>query len=93
MAEEAPKFIFIEHPDGSMSWSKPDTPDQGNTIRFRVFEDEDGSYKWSMRNPNGKSSSVSREAFSRKGNAIRACERMIDLVLECTTVRLEGVDR
>ncbi len=62
-------------------------------MRMFVFEDDAGKWRWRIKSPNGRTTATSGEAFASKGNAQKAADRMIDMVLDADVVTFEGEDR
>ncbi len=58
-------------------------------MRFEVYRDEKGEFRWRLRARNGRILSDSGEGYKRRGKAIRAIEKII---LGIRKAQVEGTD-
>lgn len=47
-------------------------------MKFEIYADSGGSYRWRLRSSNGQVIATSGESFASKANAIRAAENIRD---------------
>lgn len=45
-------------------------------MRFELFKDKGGKWRWRLISRNGRKTATSGEAFSKKGNALRAAQNL-----------------
>lgn len=50
------------------------------TAEITVYEDEGGEWRWSLELGNSKKFAASGESFDSKANAVRAADRLADLL-------------
>lgn len=50
-------------------------------IVLELYEDEGGKWRWRLIAGNGRITAASGESFAKKGNALRAAERLGELIV------------
>jgi uncharacterized protein YegP (UPF0339 family) len=45
-------------------------------MRFELFKDKGGSWRWRLISRNGRKTATSGESFAKKGNALRAAQKL-----------------
>jgi uncharacterized protein YegP (UPF0339 family) len=59
-------------------------------LKFEIFPDAGGSYRWRLIAANGQAIATSGESFASKANAIRAAENVRDGAGSATVVEVES---
>lgn len=59
------------------------------TATVVVYKDEGGGWRWRLQLGNRRNFAASGEAFAHRGNAMRAAERVVELISKTRKVTIE----